>query len=82
MHVSKEISTEDSGTPSVCVVIPTIQRRTFLEETLSHLVKTRFPHDRLEVFIADGGSTDGSKEVVENLILFYRILLNLLYKKA
>jgi len=41
-----------------------MQRRAFLEETLSYLLKTDYPHERLEVFVVDGGSTDGSESVV------------------
>lgn len=51
--------------PSVSVIIPTMQRRAFLEETLHYLLRSDYPHDRLEVFIVDGGSTDGSLEVVD-----------------
>ena len=53
--------------PTVSIIIPTMKRRAFLEETLGYLLKIDYPHDRLEVFIVDGGSTDGSKEVVERL---------------
>jgi GT2 family glycosyltransferase len=53
--------------PRVSVIIPTMQRRAFLQETLHYLLRTDYPHDRVEVFIVDGGSTDGSREMVEEL---------------
>ena len=57
----------DHALPKVSIIIPTMKRRAFLEETLGYLLKTDYPHDRLEVFIVDGGSTDGSKELVDRL---------------
>lgn len=53
--------------PKVSIVIPTMKRRAFLEETLTYLLKTDYPHELLEIFVVDGGSTDGSREVVEQL---------------
>ncbi len=58
---------KDRTLPNVSIIIPTMKRRAFLEETLGYLLKIDYPHDRLEVFIVDGGSTDGSREVVERL---------------
>ena len=55
----------DSSKPTVCVIIPTMQRYAFLEETLRYLDKTNYDRSQLEVFIADGGSTDGSAELVK-----------------
>ena len=52
---------------TVCVIIPTFQRRVFVEEAVTHLLATDFPHERLELFISDGGSTDGSAERVREL---------------
>ncbi|MEM7393713.1 MAG: glycosyltransferase [Verrucomicrobiota bacterium] len=49
------------------MVIPTMQREAFLEETLTHLSRTSYPHYLLEVFIVDGGSTDRSEEIVRKL---------------
>jgi len=49
---------------TVCVLIPTLQRAHFLEETLAYLVDTEYPHDQLEIFVVDGGSTDATGEVV------------------
>jgi len=56
-----------STKPTVCVIIPTMQRKTFLDETLSFLLESSYPHDRLEIFIVDGGSTDGSAELVSDM---------------
>jgi succinoglycan biosynthesis protein ExoA len=51
--------------PTACVVIPTLRRARFLEETLRHLVGTDYPRDRLEIFIVDGGADEETRVVVE-----------------
>ena len=62
---TKDMVMKTEDLPKVSVIIPTLQRRAFLEETLGYLLQADYPHDRLEVFIVDGGSTDGSREIVE-----------------
>ena len=41
---------EQTDLPSVCVIIPTMQRRAFLEETLDYLLETSYPKENLEIF--------------------------------
>lgn len=53
--------------PSICVIIPTYQRIDFIRESLGYLLKTDYPHDKVEIFLSDGGSTDGSAELVAEL---------------
>lgn len=50
--------------PQVSVVVPTFQRRELLHGTLDALERQTYPHDRVEVIIADDGSTDGTVESV------------------
>ena len=45
-------------------MVPTRQRRAFLEETLTHLAQTDYPPERLEVFVVDAGSSDGTDSLV------------------
>lgn len=47
------------------VVIPTYNRRDLLRETLRNLTRQRMPVDEFEVVVADDGSSDGSRAVVE-----------------
>lgn len=48
--------------PKVSVVIPTYQEAAFIDRCLTSLVKGSWPLDRLEILVADGGSTDGTRE--------------------
>jgi len=47
-------------TPTVSVIIPTLQEENYIERTLSNLQKTSTP---LEVIVVDGGSSDRTVEI-------------------
>jgi len=48
--------------PLISVVVPSFNQAAFLRETLSSLVSQRYP--RLEILVMDGGSTDGSVDII------------------
>ena len=50
--------------PFVSIVVATHNRRALLAQTLHGLARQRWPADRLEILVADNGSTDGTREVV------------------
>ena len=52
--------------PLVSVVIATRDRAALLAQTLDALGRQTWPHDRLEVVVADNGSTDGTRATVES----------------
>jgi glycosyltransferase involved in cell wall biosynthesis len=49
--------------PVISVVIPSFNQAVFLERAIQSLVTQRYP--RLELVVVDGGSTDGSMEIIE-----------------
>lgn len=55
-----------SGLPFVSVVIATRNRERLLAETLRSLVAQQWPRERFEIIVADNGSTDGTRAVVES----------------
>ncbi|MFE9251049.1 glycosyltransferase [Streptomyces sp. NPDC007088] len=57
--------TGHDGDPRIAVVIPTYNRSRLLRRTLSHLARQTLPPERFEVVVADDGSTDDTKAVVE-----------------
>jgi glycosyltransferase involved in cell wall biosynthesis len=51
--------------PAVSVIIATRNRAVLLTQTLDALARQTWPHDRLEIIVADNGSTDGTRAAVE-----------------
>jgi glucosyl-dolichyl phosphate glucuronosyltransferase len=51
--------------PLVSVVIATRDRAALLAQTLDALARQTWPHDRLEVLVADNGSTDDTRATIE-----------------
>lgn len=51
--------------PFVSVVIPVFNERRFIEACLNSVLNQDYPADRYEVIVADGGSTDGTRAIVE-----------------
>lgn len=52
--------------PRISVVIPTYNRCDMLRTSLEHLTRQRLPAGEFEVIVADDGSSDATKEVVES----------------
>ena len=52
-----------SSLPTVSVIIPTYNRRDFLDQILNSLAQQTYPTDRFEVIVVDDGSTDTTAAV-------------------
>jgi glycosyltransferase involved in cell wall biosynthesis len=59
----------------ISVIVPTYNRSNLLEYTLKSLVKQKMNKDLFEVVVADDGSSDDTKRIVDN----YSRLLNVKY---
>jgi len=55
----------DETLPFVSVIVPMHNERRYIERCLESLVAQDYARDRFEVIVVDGGSTDGSRELVE-----------------
>lgn len=56
-----------SALPSVTVILPIRNEAAFIEKSLGAVLDQDYPRDRLEVLVADGRSTDGTRDVVAAL---------------
>lgn len=52
--------------PLVSVVVPMFDEKGAIEECLDGFAAQTYPLDRLEVLVVDGGSTDGSRQIVDD----------------
>ncbi len=53
--------------PFVSVIVPMRDERRYIDRCLASLAAQDYPHDRFEVIVIDGASTDGSRELVESM---------------
>ena len=54
-------------TPFVTVGIPCLNEEVFIETTVRCVLEQDYPPDRIEVIVADGGSTDGTRAILARL---------------
>jgi succinoglycan biosynthesis protein ExoA len=50
--------------PFISVIVPVRNEELFLADTLEQLYRQPYDPDRFEVLVADGGSTDGTRDIV------------------
>jgi polysaccharide deacetylase family protein (PEP-CTERM system associated) len=57
----------DEGLPVVTVAVPCLNEAGFVEPCLQGILDQDYPRGRLEIIVADGGSADGTREVLERM---------------
>src|SRR5690349_14564123 len=58
---------EGSGPPFVSVIMPVCEEAAFVARSVGAVLAQDYPADRMEVIVADGMSTDGTREIVQAL---------------
>lgn len=59
--------------PKISVVIPSFNQAKFLPQTLESIISQGYPN--MEIFVADGGSTDGSVEILKEYVSKHQNIL-------
>lgn len=54
-----------SWSPVVTVVVPMLNEAEYIDDCLDSFAEQTYPHDLLDVVVVDGGSTDGSRSIVD-----------------
>jgi succinoglycan biosynthesis protein ExoA len=65
----------ENAPPFVSVVIPVRNEAGFITDLIDSILTQDYPQDRMEVIVADGMSTDGTREILADLQTRYRQLL-------
>jgi glycosyltransferase involved in cell wall biosynthesis len=55
------------GQPFITIAMPCLNEAGFIEACVRGVQSQTYPRDRIEILIADGGSTDGTRETLERL---------------
>ena len=63
LEMSKPSASFPDDLPKISIVIPSYNQGLFLERAVQSLIGQRYP--ALEILVVDGGSTDGSREILE-----------------
>lgn len=69
MTDNHNLSKSDPNTASpylVAVGMPVLNEARYIGQTLEQLLEQDFPMDKVEVVVGDGGSTDGTREIIES----------------
>ena len=53
--------------PFITIAMPCLNEAAFIEGCVRDVQKQTYPRERIEILIADGGSTDGTREALERL---------------
>jgi len=56
---------QPASQPLITVIVPVLNERRHIERCLESITNQQYPRDRYEVLVVDGGSTDGTREIIE-----------------
>jgi len=62
--VPGQAADEAGSLPFVTVIIPCLNEEKFIEKMLRSVAGNDYPHDRMEILVMDGGSSDGTPDIV------------------
>lgn len=65
--------------PKISIIIPSYNKASYISETLKSIVSQKYPN--LEVIIRDGGSTDGTVEIIKKYAKRYPDLISWISEK-
>ncbi len=57
--------------PFVSIIIPCRNEKNFISKCLDFVLENDYPKDKIEMFIVDGMSTDGTREIINDYIKKY-----------
>jgi len=65
-HLKASVFSENKNLPMVSIIIPTYNEAQVIPRKMENLRSLHYPEDKFEIVFVDGGSTDGTAELIEN----------------
>lgn len=66
---------EPDLTPLVSIIMPVRNEAKFIKRSLGAVLHQTYPHERIEVIIADGQSTDNTREIIRQISTDVRVII-------
>lgn len=70
----RSVTAKGENLPFISVIMPIRNEEDFIESSLSAILNQDYPHDKMEVLIADGMSTDRTRDVISHLVANQNII--------
>jgi GT2 family glycosyltransferase len=67
MPCDRTVVAAEGAAPFISVVMPVRNEAKFIQGSLESVLRQEYPQDRVEVIVADGMSTDGTREVIRKI---------------
>jgi glycosyltransferase involved in cell wall biosynthesis len=61
----------DSELPRLAIVVPCLDEKKYIKSVITDALEGAYPPDRVELYIVDGMSTDGTREIVKDIMKKY-----------
>ena len=62
----------------ISIVIPVRNEEKYIHKCIDSLINQNYPHEKYEIIIVDGMSTDNTRQILKNYQLQYKNLIKLL----
>lgn len=67
MKTASPMPLDDDLLPKLSLIVPTYNEAPYIPRKFTNLRRLMYPRDKLEIVFVDGGSTDGTAELIEQL---------------
>jgi cellulose synthase/poly-beta-1,6-N-acetylglucosamine synthase-like glycosyltransferase len=64
----KTFANQLGSVPTVSIIVPTYNEAKVIQRKMDNLLILHYPRDKLEIVFVDGGSSDGTVELIEKLV--------------